>query len=110
VKRGAFILGGSTLLSTPLPRGTYQLSSLRALTRLSYQASQDYQVSHQKLPLKSNFLSLGEVPSRSILSLLKREERRLKILSEETKHINVSSTSKINTLSEDLLFQREGNI
>ena len=31
------------------------------------------------------------------------------ISSEENKHINVPSTSKVNTLSQDLLFQRHGN-
>jgi len=37
----------------------------------------------------------------------KREERRLKIPSEETNHINVPSTSKINTPSQDLFFFSE---
>jgi len=40
----------------------------------------------------------------------KRNQRRLKIQSEDTKYINMSSTSKINTPSQDLLFQREWNI
>jgi len=34
-----------------------------------------------------------------------REERRLKTPSEEKKHINVPSTSKINNPSQDVIFQ-----
>jgi len=62
-----------------------------------------------RLSLKSNFLFLKERPSRARPSLLKREERGLKIPSEENKHINLPSTSKVNSPSQDLIFQREGD-
>ena len=97
------------LLSTLFPKASYQLSSQ----------------GHQNLPLRSPpkttkspiktlpqiKLSLYKRKAYKIKTFSsKREERRLKIPSEKTKHINVPSTSKINTSSQDLLFQQEGNI
>jgi len=60
------------------------------------------------LSLKSNLLSLREKAFKIKTFSSQREKKRLKIPSEENKHINMPSTSKINTLSQDLLFQQGG--
>jgi len=104
-------------MNRPLPPNfkTTTKSTTTSPTKAPKDSSQNFyrgeeeSLPSERLSLKSNFLS-NRNTFKVKTSSSKREERRLKIPSDENKYINVPSTSKLNSPSQDLLFQREGNI